>query len=224
MRRRRVFLAGAVGIVALSLISSAAVSHRDRGPSPGTTRSSPAKGTDASAFRGANWSGATLPGAICRGSRPVHLRNGSAVARLTRKSDGVWHTWPRIYLTEQRVVYGSLAGHSAAAINVGCNNGGGTADGYMAFADAIYLARPHETPRLLGIVRPHIRPWGGKANLASLVSVTFRGDELVAHEFFYGGPDGTCCASGRATSVWRFAHGSLTPLRTTITHKPGRRW
>jgi hypothetical protein len=225
MRRRRFFLTGAIGILVLSLTSYVALTRLGHGPGPGTTRSSQAGGNNPSAFRGANWLGATVPGAICRGSRPVHLRNGSAVARLTRKSDGQWHAWPRIYLTEERpVVYGSLAGHSAAAMNVGCNNGGGTADGYMAYADVIYIARPHETPRLIGIVRPHIRPWGGKTWLASPLSVAFRGDELIAHEFFYGGSDGTCCASGRATSIWRFAHGRLKRLRTTITHRPVRRW
>jgi hypothetical protein len=173
------------------------------------------------AFRHFNWLSVTLPGSICRGRLPVHLQHGSAVARTTRRSDGAWHEWPRIYLSEigTPVTYGTLGGNSAAALFVGCNNGGGTADGYMAYGQAIYVARRHAPPVLVGIVKPHIRPWGS-TQLASILGVSFRGDHVIAHEAFYGGSDGTCCPSGRATTVWQFARGKLTRLRTTITRKP----
>jgi len=217
-RRRRALLATLAVVLALSL--SYGVTRVDRGPGPTTPRSA-AAAANAAAFRGTNWSAATLPGAICRGTRPIHLHHGSAVARLTRKSDGQWHAWPRIYLSTEEFhpTFGSLGGRSAAAIRVGCNNGGGTADGYMAHAEVIYVARPHEAPQLIGFVRPHVRPWGGN-QLASLLSVAFRGDAVVAHEYFYGGSDGTCCASGRATTRWRFAHGRFTRIQTVITRRP----
>jgi hypothetical protein len=177
--------------------------------------------TARAAFRHFNWLSVTLPGSICRGRRPIHLRHGWAVARTTRRSDGGWREWPRIYLSEvgSPVTYGTLGGNSAAALFVGCNNGGGTADGFMAYAQAIFVARGHSAPVLVGIVKPHIRPWG-TSQLASLLSVSFQGNDVIAHEAFYGGSDGTCCASGRATTIWQFARGTLTRLRTTITRKP----
>jgi hypothetical protein len=179
----------------------------------------------AAVFHHVNWGTVTLPGSICRGSRPVHLRDGSAVARATRPSDGVWHTWPRIYLSEvgPHPTYGTLGGRPAAALDVGCDNGGQTADGYMAYAQVIFVARHDAAPVLAGIVKPHIRPWGsGGPRLASLLTVMFHGNEVIAHEAFYGGSDGTCCPSGRATTVWRHSGGRLRRVRTTVTRRP--RW
>jgi hypothetical protein len=174
-------------------------------------------------IRHVNWGAVTLPGSICRGSQPVHLRNGSAVARRTQRSDGVWHTWPRIYLSEigAHPTYGTLGGRPAAALDVGCNNGGQTADGYMAYAQVIFVERHDAAPILAGIVKPHIQPWGSAGpRLASLLTVTFHGNEVIAHEAFYGGSDGTCCPSGQATTVWTHSGAGFHRVRTTVTRRP----
>jgi hypothetical protein len=92
----------------------------------------------------------------------------------------------------------------------------------MAYADVIFVARQHAPPALIGIVKPHIRPWGNDHWLGSLVGVSFHGDKVVAHETYYGGSDGTCCPSGRATSIWTISGGRLTRVSTTITRKPRR--
>jgi hypothetical protein len=117
--------------------------------------------------------------------------------------------------------YGTFDGKPAAAVNVGCTNGGGTADGYMAYADVIFAAHQDAAPAVIAIVRPHIRPWGS-TQLASLLGVSFRGHDIVSHEVFYGGSDGTCCPSGRATSIWKISDGRLVRIRTTITREPHR--
>jgi hypothetical protein len=215
-RRRRVLVVLAL-VFAVSVAAATLALRPDR---PAGSGSGAAPGSPAAAFHNVNWLGATVPGSVCRGTRPIHLRHGSAVARATRPSDGGWHEWPRIYLSLIRpATYGTLDGRSAAAITVGCTNGGGTADGFMAYADVIFVARHVGAPELIGVVKPHIRPWG-QEQMASLIGVSFANGEVLAHEYFYGPADGTCCASGRAISVWKLSRGGLVREETVITRKP----
>src|SRR5579871_3156665 len=151
MRRRR-YLA----ILALAGIAVAAAALTlGRGPGRSSSwRSTPSEtAASAAAFRHVNWGAVTLPGSVCRGSRPIHLHRGGAIARATRPSDGLWHEWPRIYVAEIgfHPTYGMLGGRPAVGLVVGCNNGGGTADGYMAYAAVIFLARRHAAPVVAGV-------------------------------------------------------------------------
>jgi hypothetical protein len=117
------------------------------------------------------------------------------------------------------VVYGDLDGdgNDEAALVVGCSNGGGTADAYLAYAQVVFKARAR-SPRALAIVTPQQRP---RPNvLPTLLQVTIRRGEVIAHEAWYGPNDGTCCPSGRSTTTWRYGHGTLRPVRTVVERKP----
>lgn len=118
------------------------------------------------------------------------------------------------------VVYGDVDGdgEDEAALVVGCNNGGGTAAGFLAYAQVIFTAGK-TSPRVVGIITPQQRP-NPKA-LPTLLQVTIRRGTIVAREAWYGPSDGTCCPSGRSTTTWRSVNGSLSPVTTVVQKKPG---
>ena len=168
-------------------------------------------------LRHVNWLEASLPGYICGAHGPIHLKDGAAVVRSRR-----WRQWPRVHVTdtwvEKPVVYGVLDGHPSAAVSVNCNNGGGTVDGVLWYAQAIFTAAP-TAPRLVGVVFARVhRP----DQLATVVRVAFHGSDVVSREYYYGSADGSCCPSGRATTIWTYSHGTLSPVSTVITKRPYR--
>jgi hypothetical protein len=119
------------------------------------------------------------------------------------------------------VVYGNLdgVGQDEAALVVGCNNGGGTADGFLAYAQVIFTTAG-KTLRVIGVVTPK---QGRKANrLPTLVTVKIRRGKVMAREAWYGPNDGTCCPSGRTRTVWTYAHGALQAGRPKVTQRPSR--
>jgi hypothetical protein len=168
-------------------------------------------------LRHVNWLEVSLPGSICGADRPIHLKDGAAIVR-----SGRWRQWPRVHVTdtwvEKPVVYGMLSGHPSAAVSVNCNNGGGTVDGVLAYAQAIFTAAP-TGPRLVGVVLARVRR---PHQLATVVQVAFRGSDVVSREYYYGSADGSCCPSGRATTIWTYSHGTLSPAHTVITKRPYR--
>jgi hypothetical protein len=113
------------------------------------------------------------------------------------------------------VVYGDVDGDGSdeAALYVDCNNGGGTADGVLAYAQVVFTVGPRG-PAVLGVVRPRVQPRNGAA---TLVQVALRRGRVVAHEAFYAGGESICCPSARATTVWKYAGGKLVPTSTVVT-------
>jgi len=186
----------------------------------------PGCGSHSLNLRGVNWRDATIPGAVCGATEPIRLHatgwGATAVVHSTRfpgwslvEVDALWQG--------SRVVYGDLDGDGAdeAALIVNCNNGGGTADGQLAFAAVIYTAG-QRVPRVVGVVTPQVR--GDLGNHVPLLEVAIRPGKVVSHEFFYGTADGTCCASGRATSIWKYAGGRLRVASVRVTKKPFNPW
>src|SRR5439155_12537915 len=116
------------------------------------------------------------------------------------------------------VVYGDIDGdgQDEAALGVDCNNGGGTADGVLAYARVIF-GPGRDTPRMLAIVTPRRQQ---PHELPTLLRVEIHRGKVVSHEAWYGPKDGTCCPSGRATTIWRFRHARLVPISTTVQKKP----
>jgi len=169
-----------------------------------------------------NWRNATIPGVVCGAAGPIRLHAATAVVHSTRFAG-----WPLVEVDTlwqgSRVVYGDLDGDGAdeAALIVYCNNGGGTADGQLAFAAVVYTAGRH-VPRVLGVVTPQVR--GNLGDHVPLLEVSIRRGEVVSHEFFYGTADGTCCASGRATTIWRYVDGRLRVASVKVTKKPFNPW
>jgi hypothetical protein len=171
-------------------------------------------------LRRVDWGDATLPASVCGMiNGPIHLHD--------HKAYGPSRRWPGQWLVEidagwDPVVYGSLGPdgeHEAAALGVSCDNGGGTADGVFAYARVVFTSIGGSL-HVLGVVTPlkHAR-----GQLPTTLTVTIRPGEIVAHESFYGGIDGTCCPSGRATTVWAYAHGKLVPEKPVVTKVPSRR-
>jgi hypothetical protein len=164
-----------------------------------------------------NWSDVTLPGSVCGASNPIRLRDRRAPVRSTR-----WPRWPNVHVYSgwTRVIYGDLDadGTDEAALAVSCDNGGGTAAGVLAYSEVIFTAGAH-TPRVRGVVTPRTR---NPDEPASLIQVTIRPGKVVAHEYWYGPHDGTCCPSGRSTTVWTYIHGELVAGKTTVTKKPAK--
>ena len=114
------------------------------------------------------------------------------------------------------VVYGDLAGHGQddAGLIFNCNNRGGTADGILLYGWVIFSGLDGQLS-VVGVVTARIRP-----GTATPVMITIAPGRITAHEFFYGPSDPTCCASGRATTVWTYAHGRLRPGAPVITKQP----
>jgi hypothetical protein len=117
------------------------------------------------------------------------------------------------------VAYGDVTGdgRDEAAVVINCSNGGGTADGQIAFGAVIYTGSA-KSVRVLGIVTPR-QPFLPSTPHAPLLQVTLRRGKVISHEFWYRPGDGTCCMSGRATTIWHYRHGTLAPGRTFVTHK-----
>ena len=167
-----------------------------------------------------DWADETLPGAVCGAKQPIRLHHHTAVVNSTG-----WAKYRRVTVDSgwNPVVYGDLDGdgQDEAALVVDCNNGGGTADGVMAYAQVIFTAG-EKSPRVLGVVTPQSSITYG----APLVQVKIEPGKIVAHEFWYGPKDGTCCASGRVTTVWKYVNGKAgTPgairlLSTRVVRKP----
>jgi hypothetical protein len=161
-----------------------------------------------------NWTNTTLPGSVCGSSQPIQLHERQAVIRSAR--------WPKapvhVYAGVTPVVYGDLDrdGTDEAALYVDCNNGSGTAAGVLAYAQIIFTAGPR-TPHAIAVITPRQQ---NPRQSATLVHVTIRPGKVIAHESWYGPHDGTCCPTGRATTVWTYAYGTLIPSSTVVTKRP----
>lgn len=188
----------------------------------GAERSRPAVAALAFDLHKVDWASVTLPGSVCGASRPVRLHHGSAFItpiprRFSRDSfpgkrgvtvDSSWNA----------VVFGDLAGsgHDDAGLAVNCNNGGGTADGVLLYTWVIFSGRGGRLSPV-GIVTPQVQP---SEELPTLIGIAITPGKITANEFFYGPADATCCSSGRATTVWTYAHGTLRPGVPVITRRP----
>ena len=172
-----------------------------------------------------DWPNVTLPGAVCGARHPIRLHRHLAIVVShswgKRWRSASWPTWPRVTVEAgwNPVVYGDLDGdgRDEAALVVGCSNGGGTADAFLAYAQVIFRGGKR-SPRVIGILTPQQRP--NPNVLPPLLQVTIRRGEVVADEAWYGPKDGTCCPSGRSTTTWRYANGRLRRLTTVIQRRP----
>jgi hypothetical protein len=165
-----------------------------------------------------DWASVSVPGSLCGATHSIRLHRGRAVVDSRR-----WPSVPRVTVEAgwNPVLYGNLdgVGQDEAALVVGCSNGGGTADGFLAYAQVIFTTAG-KALRIIGVVTPK-QAW--KANrLPTLVTVKIRHGKVIAREAWYGPNDGTCCPSGRTTTVWTYAHGVLRAGRPKVTQRPSR--
>jgi hypothetical protein len=119
------------------------------------------------------------------------------------------------------VVYGDLfgSGQQQAAVNVGCDNGSGTADGQLSDSWVIYSASTG-TLQIIGTLTtqqpsapdlPHVAYFNTQPG-----GIVIQQGKITVHELWYATQDPTCCPSVEATTVWTYADGLL--VRSSTTH------
>ena len=161
---------------------------------------------------GVNWSDVTIPGQLCKVSGPIELHNGKAFVRHSGFGMAL-----DVFMTN--VTRGSLGhGLQVAALQVWCDNTGGTADGQLAEGILVFDS-PGGHPHLLGTLTPQL-----KGNpMLHIPFIVVNHIESTGHvaitEFFYNSANPTCCPSGRATTLWKWTGRSFIPGRTHITSK-----
>jgi hypothetical protein len=159
-----------------------------------------------------NWSDVTIPGQLCKVSGPIKLHNGKAFVRHSGFGMAL-----DVLMTS--VTRGSLGhGLQVAALQVWCDNTGGTADGQLAEGILVFDS-PGGHPHLLGTLTPQL-----KGNpMLHIPFIVVNHVESTGHvaitEFFYNSANPTCCPSGRATTLWKWTGRSFIPGRTHITSK-----
>jgi hypothetical protein len=120
------------------------------------------------------------------------------------------------------VQYGDLDGHgpNQAALDIWCDNGGGTADGQLADAWVMFTATT-AGPRVIGVLTPQEpvpAPGWHVPYFDDLPGgITMRPGQVVVHELWYGPGDGICCPQDRATTVWAFNNSHFHAESTTLT-------
>jgi hypothetical protein len=169
-----------------------------------------------------DWRDVVLPGAACDGSAPIALHDDAGLLTPVPRR---WASAPfrgrpavTVYASDAPEAFGDLegAGLAAAALEVNCNNGGGTADSALLYSVVIFTGRGGQlTP--LGVITPRVQP---REQLPTLLSVRISLGRVTVSESFYGPHDPTCCSSGGAVTVWAYRHGRLIPGATRVWRAP----
>jgi hypothetical protein len=174
-------------------------------------------------FGSVAWRGITIPGSWCGAPHTIRLRGGQATIPASAANAG-----QRALVRLQLVRYGRLrAGEPpVAALNVWCDNGGGTADGQIANVWVIFAAQSSKAS-LVGLVTTQQPARAANSVHTAYFNelaggLRFGDGRLVATELWYGTRDGTCCPSGRASSTWSESRGHLRHVSTTVTRPPVR--
>jgi hypothetical protein len=156
-----------------------------------------------------NWGDVTIPGQLCKVSGQIRLHNSRAFVR--RSGFGM-----PLDVLMLAVTHGSLGhGLQVAALQVWCDNTGGTADGELAEGIFVFDS-PGGHPHLLGTLIPQL-----KGNpMLHIPFIVVNRIEATGHvavtELFYNPANATCCPSGRATTLWKWTGRTFIPGRTKI--------
>jgi hypothetical protein len=156
-----------------------------------------------------NWGDVTIPGQLCKVSGQIRLHNSRAFVR--RSGFGM-----ALDVLMLAVTHGSLGhGLQVAALQVWCDNTGGTADGELAEGIFVFDS-PGGHPHLLGTLTPQL-----KGNpMLHIPFIVVNRIEATGHvavtELFYNPANATCCPSGRATTLWKWTGRTFIPGRTKI--------
>jgi hypothetical protein len=159
-----------------------------------------------------NWGDVTIPGKLCKANGPIMLHKGRAFVRHSGFGVAL-----DVFMTQ--VSRGSLGqGLQVAALQVWCDNTGGTADGQLAEGIFVFDS-PGGHPHLLGTLTPQLK--GNPILHIPFIAVNHieTSGHVAVTEYFYNQPDPTCCPAGRATTRWKWTGRSFIPGRTHITTK-----
>jgi hypothetical protein len=173
-----------------------------------TAQAASARTADA---HGVNWGDVTIPGQLCKVSGQIKLHNGRAVVR--HSGFGM-----ALDVLELAVTRGSLGhGLPAAALQIWCDNTGGTADGQLAEGIMVFDS-PGGRAHLLGTLTPQHKTSAMVHIPYIVVDHIDTGRHVAVTEYFYNPANATCCPTGRATTVWKWTGRTFIPGRTKITH------
>jgi hypothetical protein len=159
-----------------------------------------------------NFGNVTIPGQLCKVNGPIHLHNGQA--KVSHSGFGM-----ALDVSMFTVTRGDLEGHGlqVAAIQIWCDNTGGTADGELA--EGIMVFTSSKSPHLLGTLTP-------QHHTSAMVHIPFivvnrieSTGHIAVTEHFYNDIDPTCCPSGTATTLWKWTGRTFIPGSTKITSK-----
>jgi hypothetical protein len=157
-----------------------------------------------------NWGNVTIPGQLCKVNGQIHLHNGQATVR--HSGFGM-----ALDVLTTTVTHGYLAhGLPVTALQIWCDNTGGTADGQLAEGIMVFDS-PGGHAHLLGTLTPQHKT----SAMVHIPFIAVNRIETTGHvavtEFFYNLANATCCPSGRATTLWKWTGRTFIPGRTKIT-------
>jgi len=154
-----------------------------------------------------NWGDVAIPGQLCRVNGVIRLHKGQA--RISHSGYGpleVFTFGP---------AYGDLGGgQQVAALQVWCDNQGGTAAGQLAEGIVVFSGAGGKL-HALGTLTPRYRPRSA-AHIPYIAVKSIGAERIVTTEYWYAFSDEDCCPSGRATTSWHWNGRSFTPGRTII--------
>jgi hypothetical protein len=156
-----------------------------------------------------SWPDASIPGQFCGVPATVRLNGGTTTASSSR--------WGHVELDEYPpVIYGNLGSSvgEIAAVNVWCTIGVPTADAQRADSYIIFTGAGGKLTAI-GAITPQEQPAGVHVSLIRRIAIS--PGTITVHESWYRQNDATCCPSGKATTVWTYANGKLTPGAPDIT-------
>jgi len=110
-------------------------------------------------------------------------------------------------------------GRDVASVLIQCNNGGGTADGELAFEDIVFSVSD-ESLHVLGILTAQQPLLVAATHVPIIGSGQISRGQIAVPESWYGPYDPTCCSTGRAKTIWAYAGGKLSVKQTIVLHKP----
>jgi hypothetical protein len=157
-----------------------------------------------------NWGDVTIPGHLCKVNGQIHLHNGNATVR--HSGFGM-----ALDVLTTTVTHGYLAhGLPVTALQVWCDNTGGTADGQLTEGIFVFDS-PGGHPHLLGTLTPQLK--GNPMLHIPYIAVNHieSSGHVAVTEYFYNAANATCCPTGRATTLWKWTGRTFIPGRTHIT-------
>jgi hypothetical protein len=192
MKNIRLIVSSVAAVAALTAMTSMAASAQTR------------------EVRGVNWGDVTIPGQLCEVKGQIHLHNGHATVR--RSGFGM-----ALDVLMLAVTHGDLGhGLQVAALQIWCDNTGGTADGELAEGIMVFDS-PGGQAHLLGTLTP-LHKTSAMVHIPYIVvnRVDTAGHVAVT-ELFYNPSNATCCPTGRAVTIWKWTGRKFIPGRTKIT-------
>jgi hypothetical protein len=174
-------------------------------PSAGTK---PSLGKAPDDLHSVDWQQATLPAEFCGVEKPVLFREGAAKATST--------TWGGVDLwihSERPVWFGDVDadGRDEAAVNLGCDNGGGTAASQLAFGLVVVRANNGNLELVGEISATTMRDDAFHVPLLS--DPRFEKGVITVKELWYRPSDANCCPTGASLTRWWLRDGTLKPDR-----------